>query len=158
MLIFLKKMNVKRIKELQEFADEFDKQLKNSEESYELNLKNKNFFYPNRKIKKSYSSIASNIQNKTMISKYKIPISIPIINQKPKRNTKSCKKKQGKISGNIYKNLLPWIPPHYIGNYFESFKILKDRHNLSAWEKVNIKIFLIFFIYRIGLVYVKEVI
>ncbi len=154
-------MNEKRIKELQDFANDFDRQLKNAEESYELNLKNMNLLNKNNKFKKSYSSLGSKSQNKTMISKYNMPFStptMPIVSQKEKRNTKSCKKKQGKISGNIYKNLLPWIPPHYVGNYFDNFKILKDRHNLSAWEKVITLIFFIFYFYRIELVYVKEAI
>lgn len=139
-------MNVNRIKELQEFANEFNKQLKDSEESNEIKINKLNIFYTNKRIKKSNSTVAPDKQNETNISNYNIRLLYKNQkNQKSKRSVKSCKKKQGKLNNNIYKSLLPWIPPHYIGNYFDNFKILKDRHNLSAWEKViklNIFIFI----------------
>ena len=81
-------MNEKRIKELQDFANDFDRQLKNAEESYELNLKNMNLLNKNNKFKKSYSSLGSKSQNKTMISKYNMPFStptMPIVSQKKTR-------------------------------------------------------------------------
>lgn len=130
-------MNVNRIKELQDFANEFNRQLKDSEESNEIKISKLNIFYPNKRIKKSNSTVTPNKPNKTNISNYNIQLLHKNQNnQKSKRSVKSCKKKQGKLNNNIYKNLLPWIPPHYIGNYFDNFKILKDRHSLSAWEKV----------------------
>lgn len=128
-------MNTDRIKELQDFANDFNRRLKISEESeiddYKLPLK-KILRKPLSAIPPSYSSRTMNTRNNN-----------PFLNQnqnnpKLKRTIKSCKKPQKKLDNNFYKSLLPWIPPHYVGNYFENFKILKDKHTLSAWEKVCI--------------------
>jgi len=135
-------MNTERIKKLQHFANEFNQKLKLSEESQIK--ENKLALLPfNKRIKKSYSTTNSKYKNKN------INYNLSFLNQskniqKIKRAIKSSKKKQGKLSNNIYKNLLPWIPPHYIGSYFDNFKILQDKHNLSAWEKVRNNLFFIF--------------
>lgn len=137
-------MNVDRINKLQDFANEFNRKLKLSEES-EIE-ENKIVIPPlNKRIKKSYS-MASNNQLKRLNYNDNIPfLNNKKNNQEINRPTKSSKKKQGKVNNNIYKNLLPWIPPHYIGKYFEEFKLLQDKHNLSTWEKVR-NIFLYLYI------------
>ena len=128
-------MNTNRIKELQDFANDFNNRLKFSEKS--LIEEKKLITFPlNRRIKNSFSTLTP-----------RIPFSAKKFNNTPnlnknqnakkiKRAIKSCKKKPIKLNNNIYKNLLPWRPPHYVGNYFEDFKILQDKHNLSSWEKV----------------------
>ena len=136
-------MNNERIKELQNFANEFNSKLKISEESQiEENKINK--FPLTSRIKKSHSAMTPK-NPKTKINfnyKYKMPFLDKDQNYpKIKRAIKSSKKGQRKLNNNIYKNLLPWIPPHYFGNYFDDFKILQDKHNLSSWEKVNNIIF-----------------
>ena len=140
-------MNTERIKELQNFANEFNNKLKIDEESHIE--ENKFIKYPlTSRIKKSNSTMTPK-KIKTDINfnyKYRMPFLEKNQNYpKIKRAIKSCKKNQRKLNNNIYKNLLPWIPPHYIGNYFEDFKILKDKHNLSNWEKVNNNIYLFFY-------------
>ena len=136
-------MNTERIKELQNFANEFNSKLKISEESQiEENKINK--FPLTSRIKKSYSTMTPK-SPKTKINfnhKNKMPFLDKDQNYpKIKRAIKSSKKSQRKLNNNIYKNLLPWIPPHYVGNYFDDFKTLQDKHNLSSWEKVNNIIF-----------------
>ena len=135
-------MNTERIKELQNFANEFNSKLKISEESQiEENKINK--FPLTSRIKKTYSAMTpKNPKTKTNFNyKYKMPFFDKDQNYpKIKRAIKSSKKTQRKLNNNIYKNL-PWIPPHYVGNYFDDFKILQDKHNLSSWEKVNNNIF-----------------
>jgi hypothetical protein len=132
-------MNTERIKELQNFANEFNNRLKISEESQiEENKINK--FPLKSRIKKPYSAMTPK-NPKTKINldyKHKMPfLDNDQNNPKIKRTIKSSKKGQRKLNNNIYKNLLPWIPPHYVGNYFDDLKILQDKHNLTAWEKVN---------------------
>ena len=149
-----------RIKELQDFANEFNRKLELSEES---DIKEKRWSLTKR-LKKPLSAMASSNTSRTI---FKNNISSSNKNQntpKIKRAIKSCKKNQRKLNNNIYKNLLPWIPPLFVGKYFEDFKILQDKHNISSWEKVTYKdnltsFFILYLQNRIGLcerTYIKE--
>ena len=132
-------MNTDRIKELQDFANEFNKKLKLSEES---EIK-ENKWPLTKMMKKPLSAMTPNSTSRTI---HKISIANSNKNQnipKMKRAIKSCKKSQRKLNNNIYKNLLPWIPPLFVGKYFENFKILQDKHTISIWEKVTFKLYLI---------------
>lgn len=114
-------MNANRLKELKTFADDFYKKLNNSNEGFET--------YPSKPMKKSLSVLCPSITKQ--IQKQTLP---EMVSTEPR--LKTSKKKQQKISGNIYKTLLPWIPPNYSGKYFEDFKKLKDNHYMNIWEKV----------------------
>ena len=109
-------MSIKRIKELQDYADDFYKKLQASEESCP-NEDEKFIFSYNKIIKKSFSNY--NIMTKTKLK--------PIM----KRNDNKL---------NIYNTLTPWVPPSYEGDYFEGFKRLQDHYDMNGWEKVILKI------------------
>lgn len=146
-----------RIKELQDFANEFNRKLKHSDEP-SLILNDNLYTYSNNKtMKKCPSTLGSKNQISLNNINNDMPLNHRLNIPKPKRNVKSCKRKE-KLNKDIYKNLLPWIPPHYIGNYFDNFKMLHDEHSLSSWEKVIINIYnyFNFCFHRIELVYVIE--
>lgn len=126
-----------RIKELQDFANEFNRKLEISEEPEIEDYK-----WPlTKKLRKPLSAMTPSYSNRAMHYRNENPFSNQNKNNpKIKRAIKSCKKSQRKLDNNFYKNLFPWIPPHNSGKYFEDFKILKDKHCISAWEKVIIKI------------------
>lgn len=129
-------MNIERIKELQEFANNFNEGLKYSDESYVKGEKKLNINSGNKFMKRIHSAMTWDTRTNDINNE------MPLLNQrlgkpKMKRNVKSCKRKQPKLNRNLYKNLLPWFPPHFAGRYFEDFKILKDQHTLSNWEKVT---------------------
>ena len=131
-------MNTDRIKELQDFANEFNRKLEIYKESGNKG-KNSNIFPIKGRI-----MTPKNPRRKINFT-YNIPFLNENNNGSKKRTIQSCKRKQRKLNKNLYKELLPWIPPHFVGNYFDNFKILKDGHNLSNWEKVIIHIFIIIF-------------
>lgn len=125
-----------RIKELQDFANEFNRKLEINEES-QKEEDNLDLFPIKKRI------MTSRNPRRKINFEYNIPFLNQNINGTKKRNIQSCKRKQPKLNKNLYKNLLPWVPPHYIGKYFDNFKILKDEHSLSNWEKVTIIIYII---------------
>lgn len=135
-------MSNNRIKELQNYADEFYKRLQLSEEESSPTKDDKRIYsYNNKMIKKSFSAIVQDNKNKGL--------NFSKSSSNNKSNNKGIKLKpivmrnQNKL--NVYNTLRPWVPPNYIGNYFESYKRLPDHHFLSNWEKViifYIKIFL----------------
>ena len=123
-------MNYERIKELKKFSDDFYKRLNEENETEESNdLKSDQY---HKILKKSLSSY-DNINKKPTLST-KSPFTV--FPEFKNRSVKSCRKKQSKFSNNIYKTLLPWVPPHYVPNYFEKYQRLPDHHDISSWEKV----------------------
>ena len=127
-------MNIKRIKELQDYANDFYKKLQYSEEVSPSEDKKIIESY-NKKIKKSYSTIVPKNKNKSFNNYRKSLSNSNVIHEKQKLKPIT---KTGEDKINIYKTLLPWIPPKYVGNYFENFKRLPDHYDMSNWEKVNI--------------------
>ena len=120
-------MSNERIKELQEKANEFLLKLKKSEES--LNNKESTTNQPNfQKFRKSYSTINTNPRIKTTFT-----------GNLPKKGLKAQKNKSSLKLG-AYNALLPWIPPRYVGKYFENFKRLKHEYDLSNWETLRINL------------------
>ena len=124
-------MNINRIKELQDYANDFYKKLKYSEE-ITLSEDNKCIESYNKIIKKSFSTVVP--KNRNLSFNRKSFSNYNIINGKNKLKP-LVKNKNDKL--NAYYNLTPWIPPKYIGNYFESFKRLPVHYDMSNWEKVN---------------------
>ena len=120
-------MSNERIKELQEKANEFLLKLKESEESLN-NRESKNIQPNSQKIRKSYSTINTNPRIKTTFT-----------GNLPKKGLKA-KKNKSSLKLGAYNALLPWIPPRYVGKYFEDFKRLKDEYDLSNWEKHRINL------------------
>ena len=120
-----------RIKELQNFSNEFYLKLQESEESNNKNNIESKVISPyNQKLKKSLSTIGP-------IPNYQSDITNNIPNELKKKFHRPRKNKSAqKLSE--YNTLLPWIPPRYIGKYFETFKRLQDKHDLSNWEKHRI--------------------
>ena len=124
-------MSNKRIKELQDYANDFYKKLQASEESLPTE-EEKTILPYNKIIKKSYSTIVpkkkdSSFSYKKSFSNYNI------INSKNK--LKPIIKRNGNIL-NAYNTITPWIPPTYEGDYFENYKRLQDHYDMSNWEKV----------------------
>ena len=124
-------MNIKRIKEIQNIANDFLKNFQYSEEA-SPSEDNKCIQSYNKIIKKSYSSIFPKSKNisfniRKSISNYNIT------NGKHKLKPLPSKSED---KFNVHKTLIPWIPPKYVGNYFESFKRLTDHYDMSNWEKV----------------------
>ena len=118
-------MNSERITELRDFSNEFLLKLQESEDSQQNNESNNNRSHT-QKIKKSYSTLNSDPHIKTTFT-----------GNIPKKRLNSNKNKSS-LKLSAYNALLPWIPPKYIGKYFESFKRLKDEHDLTGWEKHRI--------------------
>jgi len=147
-------MSTYRIKELQNFANNFYNKLYSSEE--EASPTKNETIINSKSMRKSLSTVGGKFKNqstnyKKSLSNYNLKIKFAL---KPLKKMKLSN--QNKI--NIYKTLLPWIPPDYEGNYFENFKRLQDHYDMSNWEKVNI-IFIIFInIFSIEFICVKDLI
>ena len=116
-------MKSDRIKELQDFSNEFYLRLQETEKT-PINDESKNNRSVSQQIKKSYSTLNSDPHIKTTFVH-------------PNKNL-SSKKNKSTLKLSAYNALLPWIPPRYIGKYFENFKRLQDEHDLSSWEKHRI--------------------
>ena len=119
-------MNLERIKLLQDFSNDFYLKLQESEALKNINESNNNRSF-SQKIKKSYSTFNSDPQIKTTF-----------INNLHNKRGLNQKKNKSSLKLSAYNTLLPWIPPRYIGKYFENFKRLQDEHDLSHWEKYRI--------------------
>ena len=136
-------MSEEKVKELQEFVDDFHKKLKGAY----------NIFEAKQNKIKTLKKSNSQIENMNKYKEYKFP-------------SISKNKYMGKM--NLTKNLSNnnfiirtpiWRPPNGYPNYFEEFKRLQHKHEISDWEKVcNIFILKIFFFNcRKEYLYVKEV-
>ena len=135
-------MSTYRIKELQNFANNFYNKLYSSEE--ETSPTKNETIINSKSMRKSLSTVGGKFKNqstnyKKSLSNYNLNVKFAL---KPIKKIKLSN--QNRI--NIYKTLLPWIPPNYEGNYFENFKRLQDYYDMSNWEKVNI-IFINIYIY-----------
>ena len=135
-------MSTYRIKELQNFANNFYNKLYSSEE--ETSPTKSETIINSKSMRKSLSTVGDKFKNqstnyKKSLSNYNLNVKFSL---KPIKKIKLSN--QNRI--NIYKTLLPWIPPNYEGNYFENFKRLQDYYDMSNWEKVNI-IFINIYIY-----------
>ena len=135
-------MSTYRIKELQNFANNFFNKLYSSEE--ETSPTKNETIINSKSMRKSLSTVGDKFKNqstnyKKSLSNYNLNVKFSL---KPIKKIKLSN--QNRI--NIYKTLLPWIPPNYEGNYFENFKRLQDYYDMSNWEKVNI-IFINIYIY-----------
>ena len=118
-------MSTNRIKELQDFSNEFLSKLKEAEEN-QTNTDTLNIQPYSQKFKKSFSTLNSDPHIKTTF-----------VGNVPKKGLNS-KKNKSSLKLSAYNALLPWIPPRYKGKYFENFKRLQDKHDLSNWEKHRI--------------------
>ena len=136
-------MSTYRIKELQNFANKFYNRLYSSDDEETSPVKNgKKIDALNKLMRKSFSSMgdkdtdkikSQTINYRKSLSDYNLVEKIPL---KPIRTHKKIKlSNQNKI--NIYKTLVPWVPPNFVGNYFENFKRLPDHYDMNSWEKVN---------------------
>ena len=142
-------MSTYRIKELQNFANNFYNKLYSSEE--ETSPTKNETIINSKSMRKSLSTVGDKFKNqstnyKKSLSNYNLNVKFSL---KPIKKIKLSN--QNRI--NIYKTLLPWIPPNYEGNYFENFKRLQDYYDMSNWEKVNI-IFINIYIYLVQNSYV----
>ena len=135
-------MSTYRIKELQNFANNFYNRLYSSEDEETSPIKNeKKIDAFNTLMRKSFSTMREKDSDKNQTINYKKSLSdynlAEKITLKPIRAPKKIKlSNQNKLS--VYKTLVPWIPPNYVGNYFENFQRLPDHYEMSDWEKVNI--------------------
>ena len=101
-----------------------------------------------KKLKSHFLQLFQKIKLIHLIIKNNFLIIILLIQKKKLKSI--VKRNESKL--NIYNTIIPWIPPKYIGNYFEDFKRLPDHYDMSNWEKVFNKIYIIFnFQHRIHL-------
>ena len=147
-------MSTYRIKELQNFANNFYNKLYSSEE--EVSPTKNETIINSKSMRKSLSTVGGKFKNqstncKKSLSNYNLKIKFAL---KPLKKMKLSN--QNKI--NIYKTLLPWIPPDYEGNYFENFKRLQDHYDMSNWEKVNIIFIMLINIFSIEFICAKDLI
>ena len=109
-----------RIKEISDFANDFNKRLELSERQL--------------------------IKDKT-IKKIKGRNKIKLNNSIFQRESRFSPQTRTKFTMNkdFFKPLLPWVPNSLNGNYFNKFEKLNDAHNITIWEKVK---FLIFYLMK----------
>ena len=125
-------MSEEKVKELQEFVDDFHKKIKEAYTKFEIK-QNKI-----KTLKKSHSQVENtNKENK-----------FPTINNNKYMGKISLKKN---LSNNNLTIKTPiWKPPNSYPNYFEEFKRLQYKHEISDWEKVcNIFILKYFILFNI---------
>ena len=107
-----------RVKEIQEFVDDFNKKLKDAYTFYETKLK------ITKNLKKCHSQITN--RRKTE-GDYFPSVKTTIDNYKSKKTS-------------LHKSLLikpqEWKPARAVPDYFEEFKGLKNKYELDTWEKV----------------------
>ena len=115
-------MSEQKVREIQEFVDDFNKKLKEAYERYEEKQnKIKNLKKSNTQI----GSYRSNKENKfsERSKSYKTMEQNQI--QKSFSNSNAIMKPQ------------IWKPPNGYPDYFEEFKRLENKHQLNDWEKVS---------------------
>jgi len=113
-------MKNERIKEISDFANDFNKRLELSErqlikDTTIKKIKGRNKGKLNNSIFQRESSFSP--QAKTNLT----------------------------LNKDFFKPLLPWVPNSLNGNYFNKFEKLNDAHNITIWEKVK---FLIFYLMK----------
>ena len=119
-----------RIKELQDISNNFLSKLLESEEKQNtINAANNTQPFSQKNIRKSYSTLNEDPHIKTTFT-----------GNLPKRRGLNSKRNKSSLKLGAYNALLPWIPPRYVGKYFENFKRLKDEYDLSNWEKHRINL------------------
>ena len=109
-------MSGEKVKELQEFVDDFNRIIKNSFKLYEIrNRKEKN-------LKKNFSQINNEIKKK---------------NKFPNLTFKRNKENKTSLKYDSINKSTIWKQSSGVPNYFEEFKCLHDSYDLSIWEKVS---------------------
>ena len=111
-------MTEDRVKEIQEFVDNFNKKLKAAYTLYETKHKK------NKNLKKCHSQITNRRKTEGDI--------FPSVKKAIDKYTSK------KFSNNKSLILKPqeWKPARRIPDYFEEFKGLKNKYELDTWEKV----------------------
>lgn len=111
-------MSENRVKEIQEFVDKFNKDLSKAYTKYEAKQKKI------KNIKKCYSQLDN--RRKTEEDK------LPSVSKK----TKTIETKRYNSDKKLIIKFPEWKPPKGIPDYFEEFKGLKNKYELTTWEKV----------------------
>ena len=115
-------MSEEKVKELQNFVNDFNKKLK---EAHNIFTEKQNKI----KILKKTHSVKSLNRNKKAI--------LPDISKTYRSIEKIKIKKNLNLSNNNIIITTPiWKPSNGYPNYFEKFKRLQDKHEISDWEKV----------------------
>lgn len=104
-------MNNDRIKEISAFVNDFNKRLELSEEQ----------------LIKDSTKRRINGRNRNRMNTQMNPKEL---NFSPKTKTNFT------LNKDFFRPLLPWVPNSFIGNYFNKFEKLNDKHNITIWEKV----------------------
>ena len=108
-------LSLKRINELQDFKNDFNKQLQSASDRYE--------------------------ENKNEINDSKLLLTINDINDSTERdfNEKKIRKKINKlsVSYNILQKIPPWKPNKLTGDYINKFIRNENEKDLSPWEIVK---------------------
>jgi hypothetical protein len=115
-------MSEDKVKEIQEFVDEFQNKLKHSFKLFEYRKKQKE-----KSLKKHFSQIynENKIRDKFQSFTTKNEINKDIFNNSQLNNKSYA-----------------WRPPKGASDYFEKFKYLAHKYELNNWEKVRRYIFL----------------
>ena len=116
-------MSEEKVKEIQEFVDNFTQKLKDAEKAF-VDKENKI-----KKLKKSQSQKALCRNNK----KDKLPF---ISNTYKTIEKHSLNKNLSNNNIVINLNTPIWKPPNFYPSYFEEYKRLQNDNQLSDWQKV----------------------
>ena len=111
-------MTEDRVKEIQEFVDNFNKRIKEAYTLYENKHKK------NKNIRKCHSQITNRRKTEGDI--------FPSL----KKNIDKYSSKKSSINRSLILKPQDWKPARGVPDYFEEFKGLKNKYELDTWEKV----------------------
>jgi hypothetical protein len=145
----MKPSKTARFEELMRLKQEFNEKLKESFERYEARIKqrNSNLNRNNPFICKSPTSVELCKNNLPMINNVKSKKLLPLNKENYTEEIEDEIKKRRECRSQTKIDSVIWRPPYMVGNYFEKFKRLRDKHEITDWEKViNIKLILIYIV------------
>ena len=124
-------MSETRIKELQNFTEDFKRKLKLAKERFETS--------PSKSIDLSKEQKKSVLQNSNLLNKSpKVKNNKKIYVNNILSNNKILYLLKIQQEEDIFKEKDPWIPNSFFGKSLENFKKLNDLHYPTSWVIVNI--------------------
>ena len=134
----MKALNSTRIEELMKLKEEFNDKLKEAFERYETRIKEyqskKN---QHQKIPKSKTENGFSINNESISNQIKKRKKLPKLIPKVTEDLSEIKYKLPRRNRSHFKDIKIWRPPYMVNDYFDMFRRLQDKYEMSVWEKVN---------------------
>jgi len=130
--------NTARFEELMRLKNEFNAKLEKSFEKYESRIKKHHSIKggKNLKLNKNSTTIELSKDNIANINKSKKSKILPPLIPKYIDDIKDFSVMPKRSNSQIKENSNIWNPPYMIGDYFDKFRRLQDRHEINDWEKV----------------------